>query len=200
MRVELSSLHGKTVQFEGIVGEIKKLDNKKLALLRDVNLHRYGEPDRFLQFDHLWVELNLATPKSLENLNNNLDLHNGKPFLGLATVHLYQRRNGTQDFSLKSKPFIFPDWKSLVEEVQSFREKRDRVKGLYLLKEVNSLINNIDREVLLLDPHIPKSETVVALKELIQRVESHLELIHRKSQRRKPRRFLKEARKYARKS
>lgn len=198
MRVELSSLHGKTVQFEGVVGEIKKLDNKKLALLKDVNLHRYGKPGSSLQFDHLWVELNLASPKSLETLNDNLDLHKDKPFLGLATVHLYQRKNGTQDFSLKSKPFIAPDWRSVANELQSFREKRDRVKGLCLLREVNNLINNINREVLLLDHKTPRSETVMALKELCQRIESHLELIHLKSQRRKPRRFLKEARKYAR--
>lgn len=192
MRNQLANL-GTLIQFGGTVqGFDFGTPGKKLVLIAPISVQSYGNPETVIELDHLWVQLNLCTPREESQMTDTLETNLGQYFQGVATLHRYQRRNNTQDYSLKVRPFYVPDYVRISDLVFRLFHKKDLRAGRQLKEESQHCLRMLHQKVLLLERDTTYEETEKYLRDFICWADRGAQIIRQKRSRRRSHRFLRE--------
>lgn len=199
-RKELKQLLGKKVVYEGNYVESKiKQSGKKLVLLSPITITPYGEPDKTFSYDHLWINIPIASDKEKEELSQLFHDHeNSKErTTGLGQVIKYQRKTGSFDYGLKAIPSQFFDYHAFYQQIKYLMSKqcgnKKKLKDLASTKEaIPIVIESVKNQNLMLDPRVSSDYFIQVLNLCWSELDSYEKHLIKKKKKRKKNNRIKE--------
>lgn len=192
---------GQTVEFKATLNESKRTanqlinkNNKKLVLLTNPVVWKYGEPHTAQLLDHLWINYNYNNV--IEEVENKIKGEEKAIVHSIGQVDQYKRKNNTTDYSITLTPIIDINH-DYIEKLQNQIKYEPKQRKTAINQYINTLhtIQNIVLQKKYILGEVCQTTFLKDIENKIQLLEIYKQQLTIKKKRRKPNKFQKECKK-----